>query len=75
MNFRYPTTEQISTDPKHEEAAISTAITALTEALDGCPLPNHMRVYALLEMAFKLEKPEYIRDVLNEIAFVKATKS
>lgn len=78
-SHKYPSKEEIAADVANETTAINVAITAMHEALDGCPLPSHVKIYAVCELLFKLSDAErngvgYLEDVFDEIRVLRQWK-
>jgi hypothetical protein len=67
MDYIYPSKKEIEQDVTMETAAITAAITSMSEAIENCPLPDHMKVYAAIELAFKYGDKKYVEEVFNEI--------
>jgi len=66
-DYKYPTKEEIAADVNMESTAIAVAISAMSDALEKCPLKDHFKVYAIVGLAFKLADADYIQEVFDEI--------
>lgn len=71
MSYRYPAKEELEADVSNETTAINVAITAMHESIEDCPLSNHLKVYAAIELAFKLGDKKYVEEVFNEVLLFK----
>ena len=74
MGYLYPSKKDIGEDVAQETAAINTAITAMSEASEDCPLKDSLKVYAAIELAFKYGDREYVEEVFNEVLLFKPGK-
>ena len=74
MEYKYPSKQEIDADFANETTAINVAITALHEALDACPLSNHVKIYAICELALKMGDSDYVREVIEEIIALRNFK-
>jgi ribonuclease PH len=73
--YRYPTREEIAADVRTESTAIAVAISAMSDALENCPLKDHLKVYAAIELAFKYGDKAYVEEVFSEVSlFIKESK-
>jgi hypothetical protein len=67
MPYKYPSKEEILADVSSETTAINVAITAMSDAMEDCPLKDSLKVYAAIELAFKYGGVSYVEEVFNEI--------
>lgn len=70
VEYKYPSAEEVRTDIVMETAAIATAVSAMADALDACPLKDHFKVYAAIELAFKYGDKAYVEEVFSEVALL-----
>lgn len=70
-SYRYPSGQEIEADVSNETTAISVAVSALADAIEDCPLRDHFKVYAAIELAFKYGDKQYVEEVFNEIFLFK----
>lgn len=68
--YRYPSKAEVDADTAQETAAITTAITAMSEAIEACPLKDALKVYAAIELAFKYGDRAYVEEVFSEVMIV-----
>jgi hypothetical protein len=75
VDYKYPSKEEIAEDVNMESTAIAVAISAMSDALEKCPLKDHFKVYAAIELAFKYGDKKYVEEVFSEVSlFMKSTK-
>lgn len=68
--YRYPTGSEIERDIAQETAAITTAVSAMADALENCPLTGSLRVYAAIELAFKYGDRKFVGEVFREVTLL-----
>jgi hypothetical protein len=70
--YRYPTVVDIQADVATESAAIATAVSAMSDSIEHCPLSNSLRVYAAIELAFRYGDRVYVEEVFSEVLHLGA---
>jgi hypothetical protein len=74
MDYKFPTADQIRADVTDETTAINVTIAAMEDLLEACPVPDHVKLYAVCELAFKLSDQAFVEEVFNEIRVLKNFK-
>ena len=71
MSYKYPSKIQIEFQAGAENTAVTTAMTAVLDALDDCTLSDGLKVYVLCELACKLCPVKYVEEVINEVRVLR----